>query len=140
MSTPKAKVTTETVKISKFEQQALIGLNKTEKNLKLEEIKDFVTNSLIETRSAISYLETSDLAKAKHELDKANRDLSKAKNNYEKVKFEMAYDFQTYYGKRKDSLAQIEQLNSGIANIEAEIATIELNINFYKEILADLEA
>lgn len=140
MSTLKTKVTAKTTNISKFEQQALIGLNKTEKDLKIEQIKDFVTNSLIETRSAISYLETSDLAKAKHELDKANRDLNKAKSNYEKVKFEMAYDFQTYYKKRKDSLAQIEQLNGVIATIEAKIATIELNINFYKEILADLES
>lgn len=139
MSTPKAKVTTMT-NVSKFEQQALIGLNKTEKDLKLEQIKDFVTNSLIETRSSISFLETSNLAKAKHELDKANRDLSKAENNYEKVKFEMACDFQTYYERRKDSLSHIEQIKSVISRIEAEIATIELNINFYKEILADLEA
>lgn len=140
MSTLKAKVTAKTTNISKFEQQSLIGLNKTEKDLKIEQIKDFVTNSLIETRSAISFLETSNLAKAKHELNKANRDLNKAKNNYEKVKFEMAYDFQTYYERRKDSLAQIEQIKNVISKIEAEIATIELNINFYKEILTDLEA
>ncbi len=134
-TTPKS-----TVKISKFEKQAIEGLNKSEKDLKLEKVKDFVIDAIIETKSSISSLETSDLAKANHELEKANRELTKAESNYEKVKFEISLDFSTYFQNRKTALKKVEEAKSKIASIQANIATIELNISYFKEILADLEA
>lgn len=126
--------------ISKFEFSFLAGLNETEEEKAKKTVRNFVTRSIIECKSAISKLENGNIANLVFDLALAEEKLTEAHNEFEQCRFYPKSDFLTYCKARNNTKQAIELARGLVIDISDKITELKYQVEEFKVILKDLKA
>ncbi len=124
---------------SKFISQATAELDKTEKDIAIENVQNFLAVATIDCETEITMLK-SDLSKAQVNLKKDTSVADRASEEYNKSKFEAASSFESYLRRREDRRVNAERATNSVAARKNEIKDIETKIAKFEAILADLKS
>lgn len=120
-----------------FVERALAQMNKTEDQIKHQQVSDFFEDLRIDVESTISTL-NHDIAKINTDIVRAQRGVSDATKAYEAARFMYHSTSQAYIAHRAECKKQISLANSAVAAIEASKSRLEAQLEEMKSVLADL--
>jgi len=131
-STPKV-----TIK-NNFVTKALAHLNKSDAQKQEEEVMKFVNRSIIATNTQIGQIKTSVIPTLELELAELNNGLNDAKEAFETTRYQVSSSYENYIQSRQRALNEITTWENKISSKEAQIKDANNKLNFFEEVLKDL--
>ncbi len=129
------------VKVSKFEAKVLALLNKDEKTVQAEAVKDKIEDFVFNTKSQITQLDNISINEAEIELSRAERNLTNVikanKNVYLDI---MSKSFDDYINAINESNEEISNAEHKVFSLKSAIEDLKAQSDMYKEILKKLES
>jgi len=120
-----------------FVERALAQMNKTEDQIKHQQVSDFFEDLRIDVESTISTL-NHDIAKINSDITRAERQVTTANDAYEAARFMYHSTSQAYIAHRAECKQQIHDAKNVVSAIQAKKTRLEAQLEEMKSVLADL--
>jgi len=137
-----AKSATETVVTNPFMAAALAEVEKTEKDVVIGKVQDFLETAGIECEMQIANRTTGEIPRKQLELRTANNNLAKAKKTLATVSAQIPSDakLETYLKGLFTAEAAVKHAESAVEAIHEEIKVLNKEVVKFEEVLARFKA